>query len=337
MPFSNVIHGSVPQMNRYPEVPGQKPLFHSVRDIALILDKTVKAGYGVLRIGTVMCVATEDSKLVPYPMANANENDTNAKAYLVADAKDSATDVYVKIEDSYKFEVGDSLILDGSGAKTTEVQSMDDATPAENDVYTLSFGGATLTTGALSGSADLDELVTELQGADGYGDMPFTVEAGSGAVTITWKSSGVVDGLCTAEKTTGSGDPTITQTTEGTDYDQDATAAEDLGAITAIDRTAVNTTQAKITFTTNITTYGNFTTARSANVYVKSAGSSPFAEAAYILDKDIDTGEGGNAAGAITSVVCNNAILYEASLVGYDSAAKTDLGTIEDGRFVILK
>ena len=46
--------GDIPQMNRMPEGRGSKPLFHSVRDIALILDKTVAAGYGVLRIGTVM-------------------------------------------------------------------------------------------------------------------------------------------------------------------------------------------------------------------------------------------------------------------------------------------
>lgn len=229
MPTSNVFHGSVPQMNRYPEGLGQKPLFHSVRDIALILDKSVKAGYGVLPIGTVMAVNTNDSKLVPYPMSTAASNENNAKAYLVADGVDTEAIVYTTVPDSYKFEVGDSLIIDADGQ-----------TP------------------------------------------------------------------------------------------------QDLGAITAIDRTDASGTRAKITATIAISGSA-MTMASSANVYLKSASADPFAEAKYILDKDIDTGEGENAEGAITSVVVNNAILYETTLVGYDDAAATDLGTTEDGRFVILK
>lgn len=229
MPTSNVFHGSVPQMNRFPEGLGQKPLFHSVRDIALILDKSVKAGYGVLPIGTVMAVNTNDSKLVPYPMSTAASDEGNAKAYLAADGVDTEAIVYTTVPASYKFEVGDSLIIDADGQ-----------TP------------------------------------------------------------------------------------------------QDLGAITAIDRTDASGTRAKITATDAISG-AVFTMASSANVYLKSATSAPFAEAKYILDKDIDTGEGENAEGAITSVVVNNAILYETTLVGYDDAAATDLGTTEDGRFVILK
>ena len=245
------------------------------------------------------------------------------------------------IEDSYKFQVGDELILDGSGAGTTEVQSMAENTIAENDVYTLTYGGVTLTSTAMDASPTTAELVSALTGGDNataYAAMPFTLSAGSSAVTITWKAVGVAS-LCTAARTVGTASTPVTQTTEGTAFDMDSVNAENLGAITAIDRTAVNSTQAKITFTTSITNYANFTTGYYGHVYVKSAdeASTPFASAKYILDKDIDTGVGAYALGAVSSVVISNAVLYRYSLVGFDSAAATDLGTVTDGRFVILK
>lgn len=331
------IGGSIPQMTRMPDQPGGKPLFHSVRDIALILDKTFKAGYGVLKIGTLMSECSVTGNLYPYPQANADENDTNAKAYLVASAGSAATSVYVGIEDSYKFNVADELILDGSGAGTTEVQSVACTTYATGEVYVLSHGGIEITA-TMAATESLAGLVALIQADTDYSSLPFTVAAGSDALTLTWASIGVVSELATLSFE-GADAVAATQTTAGTAYDMDTVAAENLGAITAIDRTAVNSTQAKITFTTAITNYANFTTGYYAHVYVKSAdeSSTPFAKAKYILDKDIDTGVGSYAVGAVSSVVISNAVLYRYSLVGFDTAAATDLGTTTDGRFVILK
>jgi len=332
------IGGSIPQMTRMPDQPGGKPLFHSVRDIALILDKTFKAGYGVLKIGTLMSECSITGNLYPYPQADADTNDTNAKAYLVASAGSAATVLYVGIEDSYKFQVADELILDGSGAGTTEVQSLVCATPwATSSVYTLTHGTTELV-GTMGETQTLAGLVALLQADSGYAAAPFTVTAGTNALTLTWKAIGVVSALASYVKDEAAA-VEATRTTTGTAFDMDTVDAENLGAITAIDRTAVNSTQAKITFTTAITNYANFTTGYYGNVYVKSAdeASTPFAGAKYILDKDIDTGVGSYALGAISSVVISNAILYMYSLVGFDSAAATDLGTTSDGRFVILK
>lgn len=333
--------GDIPQVNRMPEGLGIRPLFHTVRDIALTLDKTICQGYGVLRSGTLMSLCSITNNLYPYPEASASANTTNAKAYLMQAPSDGDTDLYVSITDSYKFQVGQELIIDGSGAGTIEVQSMPEGTIAENDVYALTYEGTTLTSTAMDASPTTAELVAALIGGDNvaaYAAMPFTLSAGSSAVTITWKAVGVA-ALCTAEKTTGTGTVTVTQTTEGTAIDQTGVTAENLGVITAIDRTAVNSTQAMISVTTAVTTAARFTAAYYGNVYVKSAdeASTPFAGAKFILDKDIDTGEGEYAKGANTSVVLSNCILYRASLIGYDTAAKTDLGAIEDGRFVILK
>lgn len=334
--------GSIPQMHRIPQGPGIKPLFHSQRDIALILDKTCKPGYGVIMGGTVMSVCSITGLLFPYPQADAQLNDTNAKSYLVQEPSDSDNVLYIGIEDSYKLQVGDELILDGSGTGTKEVQSMAEATLAESDVYELTYGGVTLVATAADASPTTAELVIALTTGDNaanYAAMPFLLTAGSSAVTITWKLPGAVATLCTAEKSTGSGTPTVTQTTEGIDIDGTGVTAENLGAIISIDRTAVNNTQAGITVTTGVSTAANFTAQYFGNVYVKSADedSTPFAKAKLIIDADVDTGTGVWALGALTSVVVSNAVLYASTLIGLDDAAKTDMGIIEDGRFIILK
>ena len=219
--------GSIPQLNRSGQTPGTKPLFHSVRDIALIIDKTCKAGYGYLRAGTIMCINTADEDLVPYPEADEDVNVGNAKAYLTVDSGSANATVEVTNEESYKFAVGDSLILN------------DDTTTAE----------------------DLGAIVSIVPGTNGIA-----------VITVT----------------------------------------DDIGAT-------------------------SFTTARDAYVTCKSDTSAGFTKAAYILDQDVNTGIGEDALGAITSVVISNAVLYSASMVNSDSAARTDLGTVSDGRFLILK
>ena len=112
--------GSTPQYNQSGMTPGQKALFHSLRDIALIIDKTAKAGYGHLQAGTLMCVNSADGLLVPYPETDADVNGGNAKAYLVADTGATGSTVQVLGSEAYKFAVGDSLIV------------VDDTTAAED-------------------------------------------------------------------------------------------------------------------------------------------------------------------------------------------------------------
>jgi hypothetical protein len=111
------IRSNMPQMNRYPEIPGIKPLFHSVRDIALILDKTVQGGYGYLKSGTVMAVnasaAGGKGKLVPYvPYAHDVAFGADSAIGIAPCVKDGiSSHVYTSINDSYMFEVGDELAL----------------------------------------------------------------------------------------------------------------------------------------------------------------------------------------------------------------------------------
>ena len=232
-PSMSGIRSSSPQMNRYPEGVGIKPLFHSVRDIALILDKTLQAGYGYLKAGTVMSVNCSDAggvgKLLPYvPISTAvvlGGISAIGVAPIVADCTDGH--VFVSIEDSYKFEVGDDLYLDN-------------------------------------------------------------------------------------------------------DSDEGPTKA---AAITAIDRTT-STIYADITTTTF--DHENYTVAKKSYAHIEAGASGEYTTAAYILDKDVDTGVGAEAIGALSSVVVSNCILYKNSLINMTAAAITSLG-VEDGRFFIMK
>jgi len=232
-PNMSGIRSSMPQMNRYPEGVGIKALFHSVRDIALILDKTAQAGYGYLKAGTVMSVNCSDAggvgKLLPYvPISSSvalGEVSAIGIAPVVLDC--TAGHIFVSIADSYKFEIGDDIYLDNGS-------------------------------------------------------------------------------------------------------DEGPVAA---AAITDIDRTT-STIYADITTTTF--SHGDFTVAKKAYAHVKAGASGEYTTAAYILDKDIDTGVGAEALGALTSVVVSNCILYKNACYNLTAAAIASLGVV-DGRFFIMK
>lgn len=107
----------------------------------------------------------------------------------------------------------------------------------------------------------------------------------------------------------------------------------DCGVITAIDRTT-NPLIADISCGAYTAT--NATVALHAYVYVVS-GATPFSIAKFILDKDVDTGTGEDAAGALAPVLVSNAILYTGSLVNMTAEAVSSLGAVQDGPHTIIK
>jgi hypothetical protein len=118
--------------------------------------------------------------------------------------------------------------------------------------------------------------------------------------------------------------------------DDNVTAAENLGKITAIDRTTYPH-MAAITYTT-ASGGTSFTTARKAHVKVEAGDSSNnYSDAVAILAKSVDTGTGVNAQGAVAPVILSNAVLYEGMLTNLDAAAKVDIGGASFGQFYILK
>jgi len=200
-------------------------LYFSEPDAALKLPVTIMQGYGQVPMGTVLfknaSAAGSMNKYGPYsPAAETGaETEPTGRAYLVQNTDNNAY-LYVTIEDSYKFIVGDDLYI--------------------ND---------------------------------------------------------------------------------------DTTTAENLGAITAIDRTTY-THMAKITVTTAVGVT-SFTTARFA--YVACEG---YATAAGILEKSVDTGKGADAAGALATMIIGNCILYSGRLTNCDATAISALSMTAYGNLI---
>lgn len=103
--------GSIPQMNTGAMTRGQGRLFYSKRDIALIREGVYQAGFGYLPPGQIMAKNAVTGKLVPYVPDTVVFGTTKGVARAIADVANGAAIVYVTQEDSYKFAIGDSLIL----------------------------------------------------------------------------------------------------------------------------------------------------------------------------------------------------------------------------------
>lgn len=208
-----------------------KQLYYSDHMAARKVPITIQAGYGLLKMGSAisknLSAAGTRGKFLPYnPTTFTGAEIHPGRAYLVANTGATAVVVYVTMDDSYKFAVGDDLII--------------------ND---------------------------------------------------------------------------------------DTTAVENLGVITAIDRTS-EPHRAKITFTTAIGGVA-FTTARKACVFVEAGGAgNNYSDCVGILEKSVDTGEGVNSKGANVTLIIGNAILYEGMLTNMDGAAKTDIGASSFGQYL---
>lgn len=113
------LNGSTPQLNRSGETPGPKRLFHSLREIALIKDKTVEAGYGEIKAGTAMAINTVSGDLIPYVPTGDAAYGTVAVAPSLGDMGSTANYIDVPLETIARFTVGDNLILvrDNGGAQ----------------------------------------------------------------------------------------------------------------------------------------------------------------------------------------------------------------------------
>lgn len=123
----------------------ETPLYKSPREVALLLDKTFRAGYGCLPKGTVLAKDQNTDKLVPYvPDSIDTENDF-ARVFLLNDC-DAADNFDVDMVESYKLAEGDSiLIMDSStSGESSEIDSIDRTSSKYKATVTL--------TGATSGS-----------------------------------------------------------------------------------------------------------------------------------------------------------------------------------------
>lgn len=211
-----------------------KKLYYSDPVAALKVPITLQAGYGVLKMGTVLSInksaAGGINKCLPYNLTTVGAaDDAPGRAYLVQSSGTTATVLYVTINDSYKFSVGDDVAIHDN-----------------------------------------------------------------------------------------------------------TTTAENLGAITAIDRTTYSH-MAAITVTT-ATGGTSFTTARYAYICCEAGDSTnSYSDAVGILEKSVDTGTGANAKGALATLILGNCVLYTGMLTNLDAAAIVDLSSAAFGNYTYIK
>lgn len=113
-------------------------------------------------------------------------------------------------------------------------------------------------------------------------------------------------------------------------------AAENLGAVTAIDRTT-DLSRALITVTTNIGG-SSFTVAEKACIFVEAGiSANNYSDGVGILEKSVDTGVGENAKGAVATLILGNCVLYEGLLTNVDAAFRTDVSAAQFGQYMYIR
>lgn len=96
-------NGTMPQIRHAVESKGRDALFHSMREQALILDKTCRAGFGVLPAGTIM-MKDANGLLIPY--ASINDH----RSLAITDLP-TTTSIIILADEQYKYAVGEDIIL----------------------------------------------------------------------------------------------------------------------------------------------------------------------------------------------------------------------------------
>jgi len=135
-----------------------KHLYYSEELAALRVPVTLAAGYGVLKAGTILAknlsalTTGNKDKLVPYcPTSFTGVEDHPGRAYLVANTLTTGAIVHVTINDSYKFKVGDDLIINDN---TTAAENLGAIVSIDRTTYvnyavitaTTNIGGTAFTT-----------------------------------------------------------------------------------------------------------------------------------------------------------------------------------------------
>lgn len=137
--------GQTPQQNLtgYTRVT-RKEIFYSLREIALLIPKTLRGGFGALEAGQVLSEDTNTNYLVPYVPDDISE-DHKGRTMLMSDCDTSAS-VVIPLEESYRFEAGDDVVLTDSddSYETAEIDSIDRTSSKYKATITL--------TGAVSGT-----------------------------------------------------------------------------------------------------------------------------------------------------------------------------------------
>lgn len=119
--------GDIPQQTIKGYTPRfDKRFYKSLREQAIITDKTLRGGYGVLETGMIMAVDQNDTDLlVPYTPDTIDQLDVSRVFML--NGCDAADNFNVEMYESYKLAEGDAIVLtDTNGVyEEAEIDSID--------------------------------------------------------------------------------------------------------------------------------------------------------------------------------------------------------------------
>lgn len=139
------LHGATPQQTFEGRTRGREALFaYDSEQLALILSKTLSPGFGVLGAGTVLAENLSSAstgnkgKLVPYILDDSTETNTVKQmgvSFLVQDYNTGESVCYVTLDDSYRYAVGDDLILGRNNGGSWEVHNGGAITAIDRTTY----------------------------------------------------------------------------------------------------------------------------------------------------------------------------------------------------------
>lgn len=135
----SIMNNEAPGLVRGGQHPGIRPLFHSRREIALIKDKSLMSGFGVIKNGRVLSTTT-GGLVVPNPKDDGSVDaiDT-ARARLLADGVDTESTVVISEADAAKFRVGQDVVLNNLTPAYQDVGAITAISAAVNGQVTVTF------------------------------------------------------------------------------------------------------------------------------------------------------------------------------------------------------
>ena len=143
------IGGDLPQVNHVmgPQF-REKRLLFSEPEIALIIQKNVRGGYGDLEMGTIMAVDSNSGFLVPYIPTTISATD-KGRVMLITDNITSATFKIWK-EDSGKIKATDVVIMTDTDAAYEEATVLSVVVDADGRMATVTLTAATVQAGGFT-------------------------------------------------------------------------------------------------------------------------------------------------------------------------------------------
>jgi hypothetical protein len=189
-----IMQGDSPNINYGPLQTDYRRLFYSDEAVCLIVPIQLAPGYGIVKAGTALAKNTSalatgnTSKFFPYsPAAITGAENAAGRAYLVQDSGTATNLLYVTLDDSYKFKVGDDLMIIDN---TTSGENLGAITAIDRTSFT---NKAKITTTTNVGGTSFTAARFAFVAAEGYdacvGILGKSVDTGVGSKAVGAQAS----------------------------------------------------------------------------------------------------------------------------------------------------